>query len=98
MAGNAFAKVVRREYNRGLWDGWSAFAMVALVAGYNVADEVFVNDEQYFKFFRLFEEECVRIFAEECHNDPQNATLILMERTDELRKRANLEDLHDETT
>ena len=48
MAGNAFAKVVRREYNRGLWDGWNAFAMVALVAGYNVSED----DDAYFEFFR----------------------------------------------
>ena len=91
MAGNAFAKVVRREYNRGLWDGWSAFAMVALVAGYNVADEVFVNDEQYFKFFRLFEEECVRIFRDECREDPEEATEILIARTNELREKMGLE-------
>lgn len=87
MAGNAFAQVVRREYNRGLWDGWDAFAMVALVAGYNVSED----DDAYFEFFRKWEEECVRIFRDECREDPQAATEILIARTNELREKIGLE-------
>ena len=87
MAGNAFAQVVRREYNRGLWDGWDAFAMVALVAGYNVSED----DDAYFEFFRRWEAECVRIFRDECREDPRSATEILIARTNELREKMGLE-------
>lgn len=33
----------------------------------------------------------MRIFGEECHDDPQSATDILRARTDELRTRMGLE-------
>jgi len=86
----ALATLLQQRYDKGMEDGFAAFAIVALIGGYNVADEVFVNDEQYFKFFKLWEQECARIFAEECHDDPKNVTEILMARTDELRQKYGL--------
>lgn len=97
MANNSLAKLMQREYRKGMEHGFDAFAMVALIAGYNVSDEVFVNDDQYIKFFKLWEDECVRIFAEECHNDPEAATDILRARTDELREKYGMEVMNDRT-
>lgn len=90
MGNSSLAKLMKREYEKGVNAGWDAFALVSLIAGYNVADEVFVNDEQYFKFFKLWEEECVRIFAEDCHNNPE-AALLLHDKTNMLRERMGLE-------
>ena len=87
-------KLLRDEYYKGMDQGWQAFAIVALLAGYNVYEK-YMTEETYRKFAVAWESECGRLFRDECRSDPKNAAEALLYYANEVRRKMGLEGFDD---
>ena len=90
MANNSLVKLMRQKYEEGVEAGWNAFCIAAGISGYNASEEVDMDEELFFRFFRAWEKDIVRLFTEECHNNPE-AALLLKDKADWVRIKAGLE-------
>lgn len=79
------------EHN-GIFDGFTAFSLLAMIAGYNICDDYFVNDEQFVKYFKEWESEVIRIFREEYRDEPE----AILFKADELRARYGMPTIGDD--
>ena len=84
----AFQQGKKDGYSDGVGEGFIAFSYVALLGAYNVWEG---EQDDLARFFRAWEKECVRIYRDECHENPEELKDALMGHTKELRVRMGLD-------